>query len=222
MQHEPRSRRFVNALGGGRVILKLQSTCDAIDGADVVWRTGAVEREQPLERLGSVNGTEFFSATIAPGGPAEYVFHVRACGQPRWLTPRGLEFNSSKPAQWFRYDASEHALFETPAWVRDAVFYQIFPERFCNGDLSNDPPNTERWGAPPGIRNFMGGDLKGILDKLDYLSDLGISALYLTPIFKSNSTTSMTRSTISASTSILATWRCCGGWWTRATGGACA
>jgi len=187
MRHEPQSRRFVNPLGDGRVILKLQSTCDAIDGAHVVWRTGSVERQEPLQRLGPVNGNELFRATIAPGRQAEYIFHVQACDQPRWLTPRGLEFNSSKPAQWFRYDAGDHAPFDTPAWVRDAVFYQIFPERFCNGDPSNDPPQVEPWGAPPTFRNFMGGDLKGILDKLDYLSDLGVSALYLTPIFKSNS-----------------------------------
>ncbi|MGD0061188.1 MAG: glycoside hydrolase family 13 protein [Verrucomicrobiia bacterium] len=187
MRHEPQSRRFVNTLGDGRVILKLQSTCDAIDDAQVVWRSGSAEREETLQRLGSVNGNEFFSVTIVPNGPAEYIFHVRACGQPRWLTPQGLEFDSSKPRTWFRYDAGQQAPFETPAWVRDAVFYQIFPDRFCNGDTSNDPPNAEPWGAPPTYRNFMGGDLQGIFDKLDYVGDLGISALYLTPIFKSSS-----------------------------------
>jgi glycosidase len=187
MRHEPQSRRFVNPLGDGRVILKLQSTCDAIDGARVVWRTGSVEREEPLQRLGPVNGNEFFRATIPLGRQAEYIFHVQACGQGRWLTPQGLEHNSSKPAQWFRYDAGDREPFHTPAWVRDAVFYQIFPERFCNGDPCNDPPHVEPWGAPPTFRNFTGGDLKGILDKLDYLADLGVSALYLTPIFKSSS-----------------------------------
>jgi len=73
---------------------------------------------------------------------------------------------------------------EFPEWVKDAVFYQIFPDRFCNGDLSNDPPDTEPWGNLPTRTNFFGGDLQGIIKKLDYLEDLGVNALYLNPIFK--------------------------------------
>ena len=187
MLHEPRLRRFVNDLGDGRVVVKLQSTCDSIQNARLVWRDGRTEREHELERLGSVDGKEFFSATLSARKSGEYIFHVDACGQSRWLTPQGLEFNSAKPEKWFQYEPREQTAFATPAWVRDAVFYQIFPERFCNGDPSNDPLNTEPWGAPPTIRNFMGGDLQGILDKVDHLVDLGISALYLTPIFKSAS-----------------------------------
>ncbi len=70
-----------------------------------------------------------------------------------------------------------------PAWVRDAVFYQIFPDRFRNGDPQNDPPGTRAWGEPPTHRTFFGGDIPGILDRLDYLVDLGVTALYLTPVF---------------------------------------
>lgn len=68
-------------------------------------------------------------------------------------------------------------------WVRDGIFYEIFPERFYNGDKENDPPNTETWGSKPLRRNFFGGDLKGITGKLSYLDELGVNALYLTPIF---------------------------------------
>ena len=71
-----------------------------------------------------------------------------------------------------------------PDWVPDAVFYQIFPERFYNGDPSNDPPGTEAWGGVPTRENFFGGDLAGITQKLDYIADLGCNALYLNPIFK--------------------------------------
>lgn len=73
---------------------------------------------------------------------------------------------------------------QIPDWLPDAVFYQIFPERFKNGDPSNDPPGVEPWGGVPKRDNFFGGDLEGILQGLDYLSDLGVNALYLTPIFK--------------------------------------
>jgi len=72
----------------------------------------------------------------------------------------------------------------SPAWVQDAIFYEIFPERFYNGDPTNDPPGTRPWGGLPTRDNFFGGDLQGILDKLPYLQNLGVNALYLTPIFK--------------------------------------
>ena len=75
-----------------------------------------------------------------------------------------------------------------PSWVFDSVFYQIFPDRFANGDLSNDPPNKQAWGSPPDFVHFQGGDLAGIQQKLDYLSDLGVNAIYLNPIFLSPST----------------------------------
>ena len=83
--------------------------------------------------------------------------------------------------------AQERKEHFVPLWLKDAVFYQIFPERFANGDTSNDPPGTEPWGGQPTSKNFFGGDLKGIIDHLDYVSSLGVNALYLNPIFQSGS-----------------------------------
>ena len=74
-----------------------------------------------------------------------------------------------------------------PYWVEDAIFYQIFPDRFANGDPSNDPPNVQPWGTQPDIHGFQGGDLRGVIQKLDYLLDLGINAIYFTPIFEASS-----------------------------------
>jgi cyclomaltodextrinase / maltogenic alpha-amylase / neopullulanase len=71
-----------------------------------------------------------------------------------------------------------------PGWVKDAIFYQIFPERFANGDPGNDPANVEQWGGKPTGRNYFGGDLQGIIDHLEYLQGLGINAIYLNPIFE--------------------------------------
>jgi glycosidase len=75
-----------------------------------------------------------------------------------------------------------------PDWVFDAVFYQIFPDRFANGDSRNDPPNVHPWGASPTRTGFQGGDLQGVRQKLGYLHELGINAIYLNPIFLSPST----------------------------------
>lgn len=93
--------------------------------------------------------------------------------------------------------------FHTPDWAKGAVMYQIFTDRFCNGDTSNDVVSGEYyyinepvqheddWYAPPSphmdVRRFYGGDLQGIIDKLDYIKDLGIEVIYLNPIFVSPS-----------------------------------
>jgi cyclomaltodextrinase len=74
-----------------------------------------------------------------------------------------------------------------PYWVKDAIFYQIFPDRFANGDPTNDPPNVQKWGTLPTINGFQGGDLRGILQRFDYLLELGVNALYLNPLFLSSS-----------------------------------
>lgn len=71
-----------------------------------------------------------------------------------------------------------------PDWVGDAIFYEVFPDRFAKGDVSIDPPNVVDWTSTPTRDNFFGGDLAGLLSKLGYLEDLGVNALYLTPIFK--------------------------------------
>ena len=74
-----------------------------------------------------------------------------------------------------------------PAWVKNAIFYQIFPDRFYNGDQKNDPEIIQTWGSKPNLWGFQGGDLAGIIEKINYLVDLGINAIYLNPIFKSAS-----------------------------------
>lgn len=115
---------------------------------------------------------------------------------------------------WFynRYGVSDHREdyyaytivpgFKTPEWAKGAVMYQIFVDRFYNGDTSNDVQDNEYiyigapsrkikdWNQVPealDIRNFYGGDLQGVLDKLDYLQDLGIEVIYFNPLFVSPS-----------------------------------
>lgn len=92
--------------------------------------------------------------------------------------------------------------FRVPDWAKGAVFYQIFPDRFCNGDPSNDVEDNEfyytgghskrirEWYKFPDeldVRCFYGGDLQGVMQKLDYLQDLGVEAIYFNPLFVSPS-----------------------------------
>jgi cyclomaltodextrinase / maltogenic alpha-amylase / neopullulanase len=76
---------------------------------------------------------------------------------------------------------------QTPDWVRDAIFYQIFPDRFARSLAVPKPSHLDEWGAPPTVHGYQGGDLIGVVEKLDYLCDLGVNAIYFTPIFQSAS-----------------------------------
>ena len=78
---------------------------------------------------------------------------------------------------------------QVPEWVSKTVWYQIFPERFANGNAELSPEGALSWNAAisPKTTDFFGGDLHGIIDHLDYLQDLGITGLYLCPIFESPS-----------------------------------
>ncbi|MGD1932180.1 MAG: glycoside hydrolase family 13 protein [Leptolyngbyaceae cyanobacterium] len=78
---------------------------------------------------------------------------------------------------------------QTPAWVKHAVFYQIFPDRFARTQRPLNHPamavTLEPWETPPTLSGYKGGDLWGVAENLDYLKDLGINAIYFTPIFQS-------------------------------------
>ncbi|MHC5269422.1 glycoside hydrolase family 13 protein [Enterococcus sp. LJL98] len=93
------------------------------------------------------------------------------------------------PNNYFRMPYFQEAdRFKAPEWVKETVWYQIFPERFANGDPSNDPAGTLPWGSrDPERQDFFGGDLQGVLDNLDYLEDLGINGIYFCPIFEAAS-----------------------------------
>ena len=75
--------------------------------------------------------------------------------------------------------------FHAPTWVSDAIFYQIFPDRFANGLKSNDPVNVQPWESEPNGYDCMGGDLQGVGKHLNYLTDLGVNAIYFNPLFAS-------------------------------------
>jgi neopullulanase len=74
---------------------------------------------------------------------------------------------------------------QTPDWVKDAVFYQIFPDRFAFSNRITKPDNLQPWGSPPTIHGFQGGDLIGAAERLDYLKELGVNAVFFNPIFAS-------------------------------------
>ncbi len=124
-----------------------------------------------------------------------YRFLLQADDGLWWLSAAGISEDDPTDATDFRLLAD----YDSPAWLQDAVFYQIYPERFANGDPANDPrpeeyeyrghrPRTYPWGVtPPDDASwpliFYGGDLQGVAQHLDHLERLGVNAIYLNPIF---------------------------------------
>ncbi|MCT2194933.1 alpha-glycosidase [Paenibacillus sp. p3-SID1389] len=115
-----------------------------------------------------------------------YGFLLKSGDEQIWMTES--EFTKERPSgpeRLFEFPFINPVdVFTPPAWVKDAIFYQIFPERFANGDPSNDPKGVLPWGGKPERDNFFGGDLQGVIDHLDHLSELGITGIYFTPLFE--------------------------------------
>ncbi len=87
----------------------------------------------------------------------------------------------------FRLNAKTFEPFEVPAWVEQTVFYQIFPDRFENGDKKNDPADVVAWNSKPTNANRFGGDVAGVRQHIDHLQNLGVSGVYFNPVFDSPS-----------------------------------
>ena len=100
-------------------------------------------------------------------------------------------FSTEQPddgSEFFNFPVmSQKDLFIVPQWANESIVYQIFPERFYNGDKTNDPENVKPWDSKVDRETMLGGDLRGIIDKLDYIEDLGVNTIYMTPIFTAGS-----------------------------------
>ena len=129
--------------------------------------------------------------------PFRYYFEIRSGSEVCYYNRCGVSERVVSD-----YDYVVCPGFRTPKWAKGAVMYQIFTDRFCNGAPDNDVEDREyyyigdysrkvadwnRYPATMDVREFYGGDLKGVWDKLDYLQDLGVEVLYFNPIFVSPS-----------------------------------
>ena len=144
-------------------------------------------KEMKLKTSSKVN--DFFETTIKLEDPRfRYHFLLDDGENKSWYNEKGFSKNRPRGGKsgFFQYSLiTEDDLLDRPEWLDEAVVYQIFPERFNNGNDELDPANLKNWGELPKRDSFFGGDLQGIYEKLDYLEDLGVNTIYLTPIFES-------------------------------------
>ncbi|MDP4143544.1 MAG: glycoside hydrolase family 13 protein [Bacillota bacterium] len=147
------------------------------------------EEKIQLKRVSWDENFDYFEGVIySITKRIKYKFYLQGNDKSElWYGENGTSENSHKAGVFQFPYISEQDMFNIPEWASNAVVYQILPDRFCNGDRSNDPYNIAPWDEKPTTDSFYGGDLKGIIEKLDYLEDLGINLIYLTPIFTSPS-----------------------------------
>lgn len=119
-----------------------------------------------------------------------YIFQIEEDGKTYYYSEDGLTEHYDFSEGFYNFFQmpyiNQNDWMPTVDWMKNAVFYQIFVERFAMGDTQKDRSYVNmEWGDLPNPKSFAGGDLKGIVKKLDYLERLGVTALYLTPIFRS-------------------------------------
>lgn len=148
-----------------------------------------------MTRGEAVRGLQTWQADLLVNQPlVSYRFGIQTTGHAWWMNAVGVSIQ--EPFNLF--DFKIIAGLEPINWLREAIFYQVFPDRFANGDPGNDPPKelvsfrnlyrqTLPWGQanPEGDRGltFYGGDLPGICQHLDHMERLGVNAIYLNPLF---------------------------------------
>ena len=184
---------------GGRVTIVLRTYERDAQEVIVCWN-GLNHVMSLYERH---DGYDFYRIRLAAGEDIiRYYFHVTFTDGDSFNYDRRGFYKPGSGASSRMYFKLIPGL-KTPEWAKGAVMYQIFVDRFCSGDDGNDITENEYhylgkpvrkmadWNAPPpadgDFRTFYGGDLQGVIDKLDYLKDLGVDAIYLNPVFISPS-----------------------------------
>ena len=154
------------------------------------WTEDSPRNRVELEKYCSDKSFDYFRVAITSETKRfRYYFLLDDGSKTLYYTEYGLQEELPTRKEGFEYqNICEKDIFKVPEWVENAVFYQIFPERFANGNPDLDPEETKDWSdREPESDSFYGGDLEGIINNLDYIEDLGVNAIYLTPVFPSSS-----------------------------------
>ena len=179
---------------GDTVTIKFRTQRNNVDSVYLV----SGEQRIQMQICDTENGFDYYSAQVTIGEDIfRYYFEI----QYGWVTCYYNNLGVCTKHEG-RMDFEIYPGFDTPKWAKGAVMYQIYVDRFLNGDPTNDvvtgeyhyigdkSVQVEQWNKIPavmGVREFYGGDLQGIMNKLDYLQDLGVEVIYLNPIFVSPS-----------------------------------
>ncbi|MFC4100543.1 alpha-glycosidase [Paenibacillus xanthanilyticus] len=191
--HSPRSN-WAYAYDKDTIHLRVQTKRDdveevtAVTGDKYDWE--GCHEDVRMEKIAYDHFFDYWEAAVKPKYKRfSYGFRMRAGDETVFMTESGIGPDQPEPPGGYYEFPYIHEIdiFTAPEWAKEAVFYQIMPDRFENGDPSISPEGVCDWGGEPTRESLFGGDLQGILERLDHLTDLGATAIYLTPIFEAPS-----------------------------------
>ena len=174
--------------------LRLRCARENLDSVILVFNDERIE----MEKLYNDRLFDYYETFVQLGTEQVFYYFEIHCGQMTCYYNNVGLCNSVE--EYYNFTMTPG--FHTPDWAKGAVFYQIYVDRFYNGDRSNDVEDDEyfyigegtskvtdwnKYPAAMGVREFYGGDIAGVMQKLDYLQELGVEVLYLNPIFVSPS-----------------------------------
>ena len=177
-----------------RVRLRLRCARENLDAVILVFNDERIE----MEKLYNDRLFDYYETFVQLGTEQVFYYFEIHCGQMVCYYNNVGLCNSVE--EYYNFTMTPG--FHTPDWAKGAIFYQIYVDRFYNGDRSNDVEDNEyiyigegtskvtdwnKYPAVMGVREFYGGDIAGVMQKLDYLQDLGVEVIYLNPIFVSPS-----------------------------------
>ncbi|MDN4073746.1 glycoside hydrolase family 13 protein [Fictibacillus terranigra] len=198
LYHRPKNN-FAYAYDEKTLHIRLRTKKDDVQSVELIygdpydWKDGTWQiKKSKMIKSGSDQWFDYYMAEVTPEyRRLRYGFVLMNDNEKLVFTEKGFyeEAPTDDTAYYFCFPfLNKSDVFTAPDWVRNTVWYQIFPERFANGDLANDPEGALPWGsAEPTPGNFFGGDFEGVIQHLDHLSNLGITGIYFTPIFKAKS-----------------------------------
>ena len=177
-----------------RVRLRLRCARENLDSVILVFNDERIE----MEKLYNDRLFDYYETFVQLGTEQVFYYFEIHCGQMVCYYNNVGLCNSVE--EYYNFTMTPG--FHTPDWAKGAVFYQIYVDRFYNGDRSNDVEDNEyiyigegtskvtdwnKYPAAMGVREFYGGDIAGVMQKLDYLQELGVEVIYLNPVFVSPS-----------------------------------
>lgn len=187
--HRP-TREYVIPVSKNKLTIRFECQNDLDKEWSIVYWNRfyeSVRFSTPCRFLGGDGTWDSFLGEVETSAPTKYFrYYIASLDGALFCGPDGISAQPPEPP--FEYlGTNDCDIFSIPEWSKGAIVYQVFPERFQNGDTALTPNDAEAWGSSPTRENFMGGDLKGVILRLDHLVSLYADILYLTPIFLSPS-----------------------------------
>lgn len=210
--HEAKSK-YSYAYDNENLHIRIRTAKDDVDKVDLIYQDpfyfdfvrnaeGKIEEKfvtKPMKKEYSTEIHDYWFCEIKPNWKrVKYCFIIKNEDTKIIFGSREVVYLKTEEDKKRLYNLTNYYNFpyinyedvnNIPDWVETTVWYQIFTERFSNGDKSIDEETVLEWGSTEDVTNdmFFGGDLRGVINKLDYIKDMGFTGIYFTPIFKAPS-----------------------------------